>query len=195
MSPRLFLSPPITRKRDTLHRYWDLSLFLLTEKMKTAILALKGALKSKSVDQGSFKVKTVKQKYSNTWKEVKTFNSKILFKRERDYPWPTFSSPGQCAPPEIEVVFRYCSISISYFQNLSISPVFHVSLSLFFIFGVEMYELWSGIPTGLGTPIKNIGASLSVKSAEVGEPKKCAQNQADAMNSFASYPYLWHIAY
>ena len=38
-----------------------------------------------------------------------------------------------------------------------------------------MYELWSGIPMGLGTPIKNIGASLSVKSAEVGEPKKCAQ--------------------
>ena len=76
--PNLFLFPPITRKRDTLHRYWDLSLFLLTEKMKTAILALKGALKSKSVDQGSFKVKTVKQKSSNTWKEVKTFNSKIF---------------------------------------------------------------------------------------------------------------------
>ena len=38
-----------------------------------------------------------------------------------------------------------------------------------------MYELWSGIPMGLGTPIKNIGASLSVKSAEVGKPKKCAE--------------------
>ena len=36
-----------------------------------------------------------------------------------------------------------------------------------------MYELWSGIPMGLGTPIENIWASLSVKSAEVGEPKKC----------------------
>ena len=73
VSPHLFLFPPSTRKRDTLHRYWDLSLFLLTEKMKTARLTLKGALKSKSVDQGSFWMKTVKQKSHNTWKEIKAF--------------------------------------------------------------------------------------------------------------------------
>ena len=73
VSPHLFLFSPITRKRDTLHRYWDLSLFLLTEKMKTARLTRKGALKSKSVDQGSFWMKTVKQKSHNTWKEVKAF--------------------------------------------------------------------------------------------------------------------------
>ena len=141
--PHLFLFPPITRKRDTLHRYWDLSLFFLIEKMKTARLTLKGALKSKPVDQGSFKMKTVKEKSRNTWEEVKTFNLKILFKRERDYPWPTFSSHGQCAPPEIEVVFRYCSISIWYFQNLSISPAFHVSFSFFVIFGVQTLDVWT----------------------------------------------------
>ena len=120
-------------------------------------------------------------KFRNTWKEVKTFNSKIF----KDF----IQTGTRLSLAHFLITRTMCStwnwscISLLFNFYLIFFKICQVPLhftfpslySSFLASRLQMYELWSGIPMGLGTPIENIWASLSVKSAEVGEPKKCAQ--------------------